>query len=225
MHTQTVHAHTLRRLCICTIVLRSHVHTQRSPKTGKAARGQRSSAQTRLPQPEGETEPGKRGVSGGPQGFALSARAVPPRRVALKRCGGALLGPLPSPWPLPLPSPKRPSFPLLCAQGKHSEGRRSPRKGAGMLSAAGHCHEACCGPRSLLSVPEAGHTPDMAQDSRRQHHPKERRTGGCQGEVSAWGGLRNAPPFRLSRCGGICTELGHGLPPPAQRGSRPRRPY
>lgn len=224
MHTQAVHAHTLKRLCICTIVLRSHVHTQRGPRTGSAARGQRSSAQTRPAARRGDRAR-DRGVSGAPRDFALSARAAPPRRVALKRRGGALLGPLPSPGPLPLPSPKTPSFPLLCAQGKRSAGRRSPRKGAGMLRAAGHRNEACCGPRSLPSMPNAGHAPDMAQDSRRQHHPKERRTAGCQGEVSAWGGLRNALPFHLSRNGGICTELGHRLPPHAQRGSRPRRPY
>lgn len=193
---------------------------QSGPETGNAACGHHNRAQTRLLPPEGETEPevgeprGVRGTPGpGSQGASCPAQASASE--GLRRGSG----PLPSVAPASA-KPKGTKFPLLCAPGKHSAGRWSPKRGAGRLSVAGHCNGACCRPRSLSTG--TGHAPDTAQDSRRAALPRGvisccaensrvPRRAECP-EQAFHRRLRNALPFHFRRCSGWA-EHGHRLHP------------
>lgn len=189
---------------------------QSGPETGNAACGHHNRAQTgscsqkgRQNLREESLRVGWGGTPGpGSQGPSCPAQASGSE--GLRRGSG----PLPSLWLLPPPSPKEPSCPLLCAQGKHSAGRWGP-------AAAGHCNGACCCPRSLSTV--AGHTPDTAQDSGRASLSRGVIGGYAENsrvprrderlERPFHSSLRNALPFSLGRCGGVCTELGLRLCP------------
>lgn len=198
----------------------SHTRTHRAARKRAMPCGHRHRAQTRLLQPEGETGPG-----GAP---ALCAHAVPLRRVALKgfRGRGSAWSPSLSVAPASA-NPGRPSFPLLCAQGKHSAGRRSPEEGR---EAVGLQATAAGVPLSqvLAHLPEAGYAVDTAQDSRaapskgvtscRAENTGVPRRGGCP-ERPLHSGLRNALPAYFLGSAGCAQGLDTPAPPPPRGAS------
>lgn len=124
-------------------------------------------------------------------------------------------------------NPGRPSFSLLCAQSKHSAGRRSPERGREAVGLQATTAGVLLS-QVLAHLPKAGYAIDTAQFSRAApskgvtsccaENTGVPRRGGCP-ERPLHSGLRNALPAYFLGSAGCARGLDTPAPPPPRGAS------